>query len=450
MFTFLWGIGGMIGLLLIAFALSSNRRAIRPRTVLGALALQVGFGVIVLYWPLGKRALEAVTQGVQAVIQTSSAGVDFVFGQLIPEEGEGTVFALQVLPVIVFFASLTAVLYHWGILQFVVSWLGRGIGWLLGTQRAESVNAAANIFVGQTEAPLVIRPYIAGMSRSQFFAVMVGGLSTVAGSVLVGYSLLGAPLDYLIAASFMAAPGALLMAKIVLPETEPEAAVKTRTEPAPAVGRGAASGAAATGRAAPDSSAPDGGDRSSRADADRTDEDPGDALKYRNVIDAAAGGAADGLRLAAMIGAMLLAFISLIALINLVIGGVGGWFGADDLTFQQILGWIFAPIMTMIGVPWDEAVQAGSFVGQKIVVNEFVAFSNFAPQIDTFSDKTAAITTFALTGFANLGSLGILLGGLGGIAPERRPEIAQLGIRAVLAGTLANLMSATIAGIMLG
>ncbi len=179
------------------------------------------------------------------------------------------------------------------------------------------------------------------------------------------------------------------------------------------------------------------------------DDEPGDA-KHRNVIDAAASGAADGLRLAATIGAMLLAFISLIALVNLIIGGIGGWFGYGDLTFEQILGWVFAPVMTAIGVPWDEAVQAGSFVGQKTVVNEFVAFTNFGPEIGSLSEKTGAIVTFALTGFANLGSLGILLGGLGGIAPERRPEIATLGLRAILAATLANLMSAAIAGILLG
>lgn len=444
----LWGIGGMAGLLLIAFALSSNRRAVRPRTVFAALALQVGFGAAVLYWPLGKTVLETVTQGVQAIIDSSTAGIDFVFGGLIPEEGEGVIFALQVLPVIIFFASLTAILYHWGILPFVVSWLGRGVGWLLGTRRAESVNAAANIFVGQTEAPLVIRPYISGMSRSQLFAVMAGGLSTVAGSVLVGYSLLGAPLDFLIAASFMAAPGALLMAKILLPETEPEEAVAEK-QTAEVSATAAAATAPASGPE--DSRAAGGTDDAEGAEKAEDDgSDPADALRYRNVIDAAASGAADGLRLAATIGAMLLAFISLIALINLGIGAIGGIFGAGDLTFEQILGWIFAPIMAMIGVPWDEAVRAGTFVGQKVVINEFLAFSNFAPQIDSFSDKTAAITTFALTGFANLGSIGILLGGLGGIAPDRRPEIAELGLRAVLAGTLANLMSAAIAGIMLG
>ena len=478
MLDVLWGIGGMAGLLLIAFALSSNRRAIRPRTVVGAFALQLVLGVIVLYWGPGRWALQQVSAGFQAVIDTSSEGISFLFGGLLPAEGEGTIFALQVLPVIIFFASLTAVLYHWRILPWIVQLLGGALGKLLGTGYGESVNTAANIFLGQTEAPLVIRPYLSRLSRSGLFAVMVGGLSTVAGSVLVGYSLLGAPLEYLIAASFMAAPGALLMAKILLPEDDPEAvareaelvAATTRRkgkgmapsadgtaaadDTAAGAGTAAADGTAPISATAVDSAAtsdapaPTGGTSSAAKPAQDDDEE--DTLSYSNVIDAAAGGAADGLRLALTVGAMLLAFISLIALINLLIGTVGGWFGADDLTFQQILGWVFAPIMVMIGVPLDEAVASGSFVGQKVVVNEFVAFAGFGPEIDTFSPKTAAITSFALTGFANLSSLGILLGGLGGLAPERRPEIAQLGLKAILAGTLANLMSATIAGIMLG
>ena len=478
MLDVLWGIGGMAGLLLIAFALSSNRRAIRPRTVVGAFALQLLLGVIVLYWGPGRWALQQVSAGFQAVIDTSSEGISFLFGGLLPAEGEGTIFALQVLPVIIFFASLTAVLYHWRILPWIVQLLGGALGKLLGTGYGESVNTAANIFLGQTEAPLVIRPYLSRLSRSGLFAVMVGGLSTVAGSVLVGYSLLGAPLEYLIAASFMAAPGALLMAKILLPEDDPEAvareaelvAATTRRkgkgmapaadgtaaadDTAAGAGTAAADGTAPISATAVDSAAtsdapaPTGGTSSAATSAQDDAEE--DTLSYSNVIDAAAGGAADGLRLALTVGAMLLAFISLIALINLLIGTVGGWFGADDLTFQQILGWVFAPIMVMIGVPLDEAVASGSFVGQKVVVNEFVAFAGFGPEIDTFSPKTAAITSFALTGFANLSSLGILLGGLGGLAPERRPEIAQLGLKAILAGTLANLMSATIAGIMLG
>ncbi|MCE0486062.1 NupC/NupG family nucleoside CNT transporter [Ornithinimicrobium sediminis] len=471
----LWGLGGMAVLLALAVLLSTDRRAIRLRTVGAALALQVSFGVIVLYWPTGQEALRLASEGVQAVINSSNEGIAFLFGQVIPDEG--LIFAFQVLPVIIFFASLTAVLYHWGILQRVVSVLGGGIQRVVGTGRAESVNAAANIFVGQTEAPLVIRPYINKLTRSGLFAVMVGGLSTVAGSVLVGYSLLGAPLEYLIAAAFMAAPGALLMAKIVLPETDPDhmdegtvpATASASATPsstssattASSTGSSEASSGATAASAAPSSTSevqgrpaeerPDDGHTDEAAETD--DDAPDEGLHYRNVIDAAASGASDGLRLALNIGAMLLAFISLIALVNLIIGVVGGWFGYGELTFEAILGWVFAPLMFAIGVPWSEATGAtgaGSFVGQKIVVNEFVAFSNFAPMIEEFSPRTAAIITFALTGFANLGSLGILLGGLGGIAPGRRREIAELGIRAVLAATLANLMSAAIAGILIG
>ena len=407
----LWGIGGMLVLLAIAYALSMNRRAIKPRTVLGALAIQVAFGVIVLYWEAGQRVLQAVSSGEQAVIDSSREGIGFLFGPVLPDEG--LIFAFQVLPVIIFFASLTSVLYHWNVLQWVVRIVGGALQRALRTSQAESMNATANIFVGQTEAPLVIRPYIRAMTRSEFFAVMVGGLSTVAGSVLVGYSLLGARLEYLIAASFMAAPAALLMAKMILPETEEPSTVDAATATAD----------------------------------EEADDDP---LGHRNVIDAAAAGASDGMRLALNVGAMLIAFISLIALLNLILGALGGLFGFPDLTFELILGYVFAPIMFVIGVPWNEAIGAGSFLGQKIILNEFVAFSNFGPQAEQFSQKSTAIITFALTGFANLGSLAILLGGLGGLAPDRRPQIAQLGIRAVLAGTLANLMSAAIAGILIG
>ncbi len=417
----IWGLGGMVGLLLIAVALSTNRSAIRLRTVLPALAIQVAFGALVLFVPWGRDALSWVSDGFQGVINSANEGIAFLFGPLLPKEGEGVVFALQVLPVIVFFASLTAVLFHLKILQKVVWVIGGALQKVLGTGHAESTNAAANIFLGQTEAPFVIRPYLSSLTRSALFAVMVGGLATVAGSVLVGYSLLGANLDYLIAASFMAAPGALLMAKIVVPE-DPENLERQDFEHDP--------------------------DREEHVEHGGLEAD--DDMEYRNVIDAAASGAADGAKLAINIGAMLLAFISLIALLNVIIGGIGGWFGNPDLNFETILGYLFAPIMSMIGVPWSEAVSAGSFVGQKVIVNEFVAFTNFGPVVETFSPRTQAIVTFALTGFANIGSLGILLGGLGGLAPNRRGDIATLGLRAIAAATLANLMSAAIAGIMLG
>ncbi|WP_227659347.1 NupC/NupG family nucleoside CNT transporter [Georgenia subflava] len=479
----LWGLGGMVFVLAVAVLFSVDRRKIRLRTVGLALAIQVVFAVLVLYIPAGRAVLETVSKGVQEVINTSRAGIDFLFGPILPEEG--SVFAFQVLPVIVFFAALTAVLYHLGVLQWVVKIIGGGLAKLLGTTESESMNAAANIFVGQTEAPLVIRPYIAGMSRSELFAVMAGGLTTVAGSVLVGYALLGAELDYLIAASFMAAPAALLMAKILVPagslEESPAAATENPAAEAqnpaavaqnPAAAReNPAAVAVAPGAASaeqPELTRPgvrawllNGGRRgaSSAATAElarrggpgsavETDEDEDDDGPT-NVIDAAAQGASDGLQLALNVGAMLLAFISLIALGNLILGAVGGIFGLD-VTIEQILGYVFAPVMFIVGVPWAEAVDAGSFLGQKVILNEFVAFADFAPQAGDFSDKAQAVITFALTGFANLGSLAILLGGLGGIAPDRRSDIARLGMRAVLAGTLGNLMSAAIAGVLIG
>lgn len=475
----LWGIGGMSGVLLIAVLMSADRRKIRLRTVGIALALQVGLGVFVLVIPWGQRVLTAMSSAVQAVIDSSAEGIEFLFGAVLPEEGN--VFAFQVLPIIIFFAALTAVLYHLGILQIVVRVIGGGLAALLGTTKPESMNSAANIFVGQTEAPLVIRPYIAAMRHSELFAVMVGGLATVAGSVLVGYVALGAELEYLIAASFMAAPGALLMAKIIVPagamEQDEEAATEAEDNVLPeAVASAAESPADAGDRTAlggsryqrdPGAPTPNRGpgvigrrgtsttttkETGSGPDEAGTDDNSTDEGREpaRNVIDAAARGASDGLSLALNVGAMLIAFISLIALSNLILGHVGGWFGVEDLSIQQILGYVFAPVMSMVGVPWAEATQAGSFLGQKVILNEFVAFSEFAPVADELSDKSAAVITFALTGFANLGSLAILLGGLGGIAKNQRSRIAHLGIRAVIAANLANLMSAAIAGMLIG
>ncbi|MGW1679740.1 NupC/NupG family nucleoside CNT transporter [Saccharopolyspora sp. NPDC002376] len=423
----LWGIGGMLVLLLLAFALSTNRRAINPRTVVGALAIQILFAVIVLRWDLGKQALSAVSNAVQKVLDASKEGIEFMVGPILPTEG--TVVAFQVLPIIIFISALTAVLYHWNILQWVVRIIGGGLQKILGTTKPESLNATANVFLGMTEAPLMVRPYLPKMTRSEFFAVMTGGLATVAGTVMVGYAMLGASLDHLIAASFMAAPAGLLMAKIIVPESKEAATEPTEKKDAPGAAK------------ADTEDAED--DKTSTDDAAEAVEE-----KPRNVIDAAASGASDGLKLALNVGAMLFAFVSLIALVNLLIGGVGSLFGLADLTMQQILGYVFSPLMWVIGVPWDEAVAAGGFIGEKIVLNEFVAFADFGPQIHQFTEKSATIITFALTGFANLGSLGVLLGGLGGMVPSKRSWIARDGFRAILAGTLANLLSATIAGIL--
>lgn len=415
---------GMAVLIAIAVLFSSNRRAIRLRTVGGAFILQLAIGALVLYVPAGRSVLQGMSDGVSKIIGYGHDGMSFIFGGLVSDKmfelfgGGGFIFAFRVLPIIVFFSSLIAVLYYLGIMQLVIKVLGGGLQKVLGTSRTESLSATANIFVGQTEAPLVVRPYIATMTTSELFAIMCGGLASVAGSVLAGYAQMGVPMEYLIAASFMAAPGGLLFAKLMVPETE------------------------------------DVRDRVNATDLVAEDERPA------NIIDAAAAGASSGMQLALNVGAMLLAFIALIALINGILGGIGGWFDYPQLSLELLLGWLFAPIAYLIGVPWSEATIAGSFIGQKLVVNEFVAFMNFGEYMkadaeviaagkQVLSDHTKAIISFALCGFANLSSVAILLGGLGGMAPNRRGDVARLGMKAVMAGTLSNLMSATIAGFFL-
>ncbi len=394
----------MLVLLGIALALSKNRKAINLRTVGGAFALQIIIGAFVLYTSIGQDVLNAMASGVNAVITQSKAGTEFLFGDLAKFK-VGFVFAINVLTVIIFFSSLIAVLYYLGIMQLVIRFIGGGIQKLLGTSRPESLSATANIFVGQTEAPLVVKPFIPSMTQSELFAIMVGGLASVAGTVLAGYAGLGADMRFLIAASFMAAPGGLLMAKIMMPETEKP--------------------------------------------HQNFEEVLKDADKPANVIDAAAVGASNGLRLAVNVGAMLIAFVGLIALLNFWLGGIGEYFGVKDLTFQYLLGQLFSPIAFILGVPWSEANQVGSLIGQKLILNEFVAYMDFASIKDSLSPTSQAIATFALCGFANLSSIAILLGGLGSLAPSRRQDIARMGIKAVIAGTLSNLMSATIAGIFL-
>ncbi|MFP1870413.1 NupC/NupG family nucleoside CNT transporter [Lonsdalea quercina] len=415
---------GMAVLILVGIMLSHNRSAINVRTVIGAFLIQVCIGVLALYVPLGRQVLASITSGVGNVIAYGNDGIAFMFGGLASEKmfdlfgGGGFVFALRVLPMIVFFSSLIAVLYYLGIMQWVVRLLGGSLQLLLRTSRTESLSATANIFVGMTEAPLVVRPYIAGMTQSELFAVMCGGLASISVSVLAGYAQMGVPLEYLIAASFMAAPGSLLFAKLIMPETE-------QTH-----------------------------DRDTVRNFDGEEQRPG------NVIDAAASGAASGLQLALNVGAMLLAFIALIALLNGILSGVGGWFDYPQLSLELVLGWIFAPVAFLIGVPWSEATVAGSFIGQKLVVNEFVAYLNLssylkpddvvaASGLQVLSTHTKAIVSFALCGFANLSSIAILIGGLGSMAPNRRQDIARFGMKAIAAGTLSNLMSASIAGFFL-
>ncbi len=406
----LMGLVGIVTLLGIAVLLSENRKAINLRTVILAFAIQASLGAFVLYIPAGQSVLSSIAGGVQAIIDSAQAGLDFLFGGLVSDDmfkvfgGGGFVFALRVLPIIIFFSAFIAVLYYLGIMQKVINVVGGLLQKALGTSKTESLSATANVFVGQTEAPLIVRPYIAGMTRSELFAVMVGGLASVAGSVLAGYASLGVELKYLVAASFMAAPGGLLMAKLIVPET----------------------------------------DKVTNAVEEIEEED-----KPANVIDAAATGASSGMHLALNVGAMLLAFIGLIALLNSMVGYIASLLGYDGITIQLLLGYTFSPLAFLIGIPWNEAITAGSFIGQKLVVNEFVAYIDFINVKDTLSPHTQAIVTFALCGFANLSSIAILLGGLGAMAPSRRQEIATLGLKAVAAGSLSNLMSATIAGLFL-
>ncbi|SQD80090.1 NupC/NupG family nucleoside CNT transporter [Moritella yayanosii] len=405
--NFIMGIVGIFVLLGLAVLLSDNRKAINLRTVGGAFAIQVAIGAFILYVPFGKELLQGLSTGVANVIAYGNEGIQFLFGDLARFK-LGFIFAINVLPVIVFFSSLIAVLYYIGVMSIVINFVGGGLQKLLGTSRSESLSATANIFVGQTEAPLVVRPFIKSMTKSELFAVMVGGLASIAGSVLAGYAGLGIKIEYLVAASFMAAPGGLLMAKIIKPETETP--------------------------------------KETLDDLDDSDED-----KPANVLDAAAAGASSGMMLALNVGAMLIAFVGLIALANGITGGIGAWFDMPELTIQMILGWVFSPLAFVIGVPWHEAVAAGSFIGQKLVVNEFVAFLDFVSYIknNELSEHTQIIISFALCGFANFSSIAILLGGLGSLAPSRRSDIASMGIKAVLAASLANLMSAALAGLFL-
>jgi len=395
---------GYCALITIAWLCSSSRKDINWRTVLGASAIQFSFGVLVLYSPWGKFGLEILSVMVGDVIGFGYVGIEFLFGGLAGQKHNlGFIFAFTVLPVIVFFSSLISVLYFLRVMPIIVALLGGVIQKLLGTSRAESLSATANIFVGQTEAPLVIKPYLTRMTKSEFFAIMVGGLSSIAGSVMAGYASMGVSLEFLLAASFMAAPAGLLFAKLLLPETEV-------------------------------------------ANNEKLPEDFDGAPV--NVFDAAAQGASDGLKLALNVGAMLIAFVGLIALSNGVLGNIGERFGFEALSIQLILGYAFCPLAWLLGIPWNDAVQGGAIIGQKIVLNEFVAFLEFTKIQETLSTRSQAILTFALCGFANFSSIAILLGGLGSLIPSRRSEIAQLGMRALLAASLANFSSGAIAGML--
>ena len=412
------GITGILVILGLAFLLSTDRRAIRPRVVGAAFALQAAIAVLVLYVPLGKAALSGASGGVAALLGYAKAGVDFLFGPLASPAIGGNSFAIAALPVIIFFASLVSILYYLGVMQLVVRWIGGAIEWVIGASKVESLCAAANIFVGQSESPLVIRPYLAALTPPQVFTVMTSGMAGVAGTILAAYASMGISIDYLLAASFMAAPGGILMAKIIMPD---------RVVP-PVLDRALDEDGAA-GEPLPDGTH--------------------DEERPANIIMAAAQGAQTGVRLAVAVGAMVLAFVALVALANGLLGAVGGLFGYPQLSFQGLLGYVFQPIMYLLNVPWDEAGIAGGLFGEKIVLNEFVAYIDLGKQAAQLSPRTVAVITFALCGFANFSSIAIQMAVTGGLAPNQRPVIARLGLRALAAGSLANLMSAALAGLLI-
>jgi len=417
----LLGIAGIAVILLIAYAISTNRKAIRLRVVAAAFALQAVIAVLVIYTPWGRAAIQGMSNGVANLLGYANQGTEFLFG---PSDKNplALTFALGALPVIIFFASLVAILYYLGIMQRIVRWVGGAIGWITGVTRVEALGAAANIFVGQSESPLVVRPYLAALPPSRLFTLMVVGMAGVAGTILAAYaSLLGERyLPYLLAAAFMSAPGGILMAKIVMPDDPP----------------------------GPDELPLEGGEtQDDQVDVAETFEE---GERPANIIMAAAQGAQTGVKLAVAVGAMVLAFVALVALANGLLGGVGGWFGIEGLSFQRLVGYVFAPIMFLLGIPWNEAGIAGGLFGTKLVLNEFVAFIDLgAMQPGVISDRTRAIVTFALCGFANFSSIAIQMAVTGGLAPNQRPVIARLGIRALIAGSLANLMSAALAGLLI-
>jgi concentrative nucleoside transporter, CNT family len=404
-------LAGIALILGVAFALSSDRRAIRLRVVAAAFGLQAGVAALVLYVPLGNAALQSVSHGVSNLLGYAHAGIELLFGPLAAPDVGGKSFAISSLPVIIFFAALISVLYYVGVMPLVIRWIGGALEKITGISKLESLCAASNIFLGQSEAPLVIKPYLASLKPSQLFCVMTVGMAGVAGTILAAYAGLGIRIDYLVAASFMSAPGGICMAKLLMPDP------------------------AGQTLAAEDAILPLPGE--------------GEEEKPANIIMAASEGAQTGVKLAVAVGAMVLAFVALVALANGIMGWVGHFFGYPDLSFQMLLGYVFAGIFYLLGAPdWAEAIRAGGMFGTKIVLNEFVAFADLGTAKD-LSKQTIALITFALCGFANFSSIAIQMAVTGSLAPNQRPLIAKFGLKALLAGSLSNLMSAALAGLFL-
>jgi CNT family concentrative nucleoside transporter len=389
---------------LLAWLLSNNRKAINLRIVGMAFVVQFSIAIFALYLDFGKVVIQKISNGAQHVIDFSQEGISFVFGPLANEWS----FAINALPIVIFFSALMSVLYHIRVMQIFVNVIGGAIRKIIGTKTIESMNAAANIFLGMDSSPLAIKPYLTKISEPQMFTIMVSGFASVAGTVLLAYAQMGAELKYLLAASFMSAPGGLLMAKIIMPDDEDNSPTQDNIEIS--------------------------------------------SIKspHSNVILAAAVGASDGVKLAVNIGAMLIAFVALIALFNGLVGGVGAFVGIEELTMQKILGWVFSPIMFLLSIPWEEAQAAGALFGEKLILNEFVAYSHLTDYLSGMSEKTVAIVTFSLCGFANFASIAVLMGSIGSLLPEKKELIARFGIKAVAAGSLSNLMSAAFVGLLFG
>ncbi|MCB9091903.1 MAG: NupC/NupG family nucleoside CNT transporter [Halobacteriovoraceae bacterium] len=396
-----------IGLLFfvgVAYLLSTDRKKVVWRTVISGVILQFVFAILILKTSFGLAAFDKAKDFFNAILGFTDQGSKFLFGSLHSMENFGMIFAIMVLPTIIFMSSLMSILYHMGIMQKIVEWMALLMMKVMGTSGAESLSAAANIFVGQTEAPLVVRPYVDDMTNSELMALMTGGMATVAGGVLAAYVGFGIDAGHLLSASVMSAPAALVCAKLLVPETQVSntaGEVKIQFE-----------------------------------------------KNSVNLIDAAANGAGEGLKLALNVGAMLLAFIALIAMINGILSWFGGLFGFSELSFELIMGYVFAPVSFMMGVPWDDCFNVGVLLAKKLVVNEFVAYLDLKDMRGILSDRAVVISTYALCGFANFSSIAIQIGGIGTLAPKRRQDLSRLGIRSLIGGTLACLMTACIAGIL--
>ncbi|GAA4786152.1 NupC/NupG family nucleoside CNT transporter [Corynebacterium canis] len=396
----LLGIAVIFGVLIL---FSRHRRQIRWRTLGVGLVLQIAFALIVLKWDYGFLALKKIAEGLEKLTEFTNQGTSFVFGGLFGEDN-GFVFALNVLPVIIFLGAIIGALYYLRVIQIFVDLLGGALKKILGTSKVESVWASTVIFLGQSEAPLVIAPYLPKLTRSELFTCMTGGFASVAGSTLIGYSLLGAPLEYLLAASLMNAPGSLIVAKAFWPETE-------------------------------------------ESNLDASVRDVRDT-ESKNIIDAIGSGAMSGGRIAIAVGCLLIAFIAFIAMISAILGGIGGLFGQDNWSLEGLFGLIFAPAAWLIGVPWQDAQLVGNFIGEKTIINEFVGFTSFGPHIPDMDPKSVMITTFALAGFANISSMAIQIGSIGGLVPERRGEVAKLAPLALMTGFATNMLNAAIVGVV--